>query len=114
MPYHEAAPHLVFMAYLQRIINGGGRIEREFALGTGRADLFVAFGGREDVLELKLLRGSYTLPEGLAQVVRYAQRLGRDRGYLVLFDRGATSPWEERGEVEEVPHEGVTVVVVRA
>ena len=30
-PYHEAAAHLVLMAYLQRVINGGGRIEREYA-----------------------------------------------------------------------------------
>ncbi|MDY0058991.1 MAG: AAA family ATPase [Myxococcota bacterium] len=114
MPYQEAAPHLVFMAYLQRIVNGGGRVEREFAIGTGRADLVVELAGREDVIELKLLRDSGTLPEGLAQVARYATRLGRDRGYLVLFDRGSDQPWEERGTVEELVQDGVTVVVVRA
>ncbi|MDY0062100.1 MAG: AAA family ATPase [Myxococcota bacterium] len=114
MPYQEAAPHLVFMAYLQRIVNGGGQIHREFAIGTGRADLVVELADREDVIELKLLRDSGTLPEGLAQVARYAARLGRDRGYLVLFDRGSALPWEQRGTVEEVAQDGVTVVVVRA
>jgi hypothetical protein len=115
MPYHEAAPHLVFMAYLQRIVNAGGRIEREFALGTGRADLFVSYGGREDIIELKLHRGSYTLPDGLKQVARYAERLGRPVGYLVVFDPHSDIQWEKRGQVEERRQdEGITVVVVRA
>ncbi|MBM4320447.1 MAG: ATP-binding protein [Deltaproteobacteria bacterium] len=115
MPYHEAAPHLVFMAYLQRVVNAGGRILREFAVGTGRADLLVDFGGREDVFELKLFRGSYTRSEGIEQVARYARRLGRDRGYLLLFDLAAsTLPWEERVRIEEVEQEGITVVVVLA
>jgi hypothetical protein len=114
MPYHEAAPHLTFMAFLQRIVNHGGHVEREFAVGTGRADLVVDYGGRQDVIELKLKRGSYTLSDGLEQVSRYAQRLGRDVGYLVIFDPQSDEPWEKRGEVEEVAHEGVTVVVARA
>ncbi len=114
MPYQEAAPHLVFMAWLQRIVNGGGRVEREFAVGTGRADLVVELGGRQDVIELKLRRGSYTLPEGLEQVARYAERIGRDRGYLILFDRDTVLPWEEGGGVEEVARGAVTVVVVWA
>ena len=31
--YKESGPHLLMMAFLQRIINGGGRIHREYALG---------------------------------------------------------------------------------
>ncbi len=114
MPYQEAAPHLTFMAYLQRVVNSGGHVHRELAVGTGRADLVVSFGGREDVIELKLQRGSYTLPEGLEQVSRYAKRLGREVGYLVIFDPQADTPWEERGRVEELEHEGVRVVLLRA
>ena len=114
MPYHEAAPHLVFMAYLQRIINSGGSIEREFAIGTGRADLVVDFKGRQDVIELKLLRGSYTRPEGVEQVARYATRLCRDRGYLIIFDPADGRPWEERGRMETEQCDGVTVIVLEA
>jgi hypothetical protein len=118
MPYQEAAPHLVFMAYLQRIVNAGRRIEREFALGTKRADLFVEYGGRKDVIELKLAGGYKTLEHGLAQVAGYAKRLGREVGYLVLFDvEGAAErkkeEWWERGEVEEREQDGVRVVVLR-
>lgn len=114
MPYQEAAPHLVFMAYLQRIVNSGGRVERELAVGTGRADLVVDYGGRQDVIELKLQRGPHTLPDGLEQVARYAARLGRDHGYLVIFDPKSETPWATRGAVEEVAAGDVTVVVVRA
>ncbi|WPD22445.1 MAG: ATP-binding protein [Candidatus Electrothrix scaldis] len=114
MPYHEAAPHLVFMAYLQRVINSGGSIEREFAIGTGRADLVIDFKGRQDIIELKLLRGSYTRPEGVEQVARYATRLYRDRGYLIIFDPTAERPWEERGRVETELCDGVTVIVLEA
>ena len=113
MPYQEAAPHLVFMAYLQRIANSGGRVEREFAIGTGRADLVVEYGGRLDVIELKILRGKYTLPDGLTQVARYARRLGRDVGYLVIFDLQSETPFEDRGEVQDLEEDGVGVVLVR-
>jgi hypothetical protein len=37
--YTEAFPHLLAMAFLQRVLNGGGRIEREYAAGRGRMDL---------------------------------------------------------------------------
>ena len=113
MKFQEASPHLVFMAFLQRIVNAGGVIEREFALGTMRADLFLKYGGREDVIEIKLQRTSYTLPDGLKQVSKYAKKLGRDTGYLVIFDPGSKLEWEKRGEVEVIEHEGVKVVVLR-
>ena len=114
MPYHEAAPHLVFLAFLQRVVNGGGRVEREFAAGTGRADLVVEMGGQQDIFELKILRGHATLPEGLEQVARYAHRLSRDLGYLVIFDPKSDEPWEDRGRIEELEEAGVRVVVVWA
>ena len=113
MPYQEAAPHLVFMAYLQRIVNAGGRITREFAIGTRRADLVVEFGGRRDVIELKLAHVYKSLERGLAQVSAYSKRLGRDVGYLMLFDRESGVPFEERGTVEAMEYEGMTVMVVR-
>ena len=43
-PYHEIAPHLVLMAFLHRVINGGS-IEREYAIGRGRMDLCLRYRG---------------------------------------------------------------------
>ncbi len=39
--YKEAGHQLMLMVFLQRIINGGGRIEREMAAGNGRTDLVI-------------------------------------------------------------------------
>jgi hypothetical protein len=39
--YREALPQLILFSYLQRIMNGGGRIEREYALGRMRIDVFI-------------------------------------------------------------------------
>ncbi|MBM4321010.1 MAG: hypothetical protein FJ125_13925 [Deltaproteobacteria bacterium] len=65
------------------------------------------------MVELKLLRDRHTLPDGLAQVARCARSLRRGRGYLILFDPTSALPWDERGQVEELEEDGVTIVVVR-
>ncbi|WP_245536591.1 hypothetical protein [Thiothrix nivea] len=39
--HKEAGPQLLRQAFLQRIINGGGRISREYGLGRRRTDLFL-------------------------------------------------------------------------
>jgi len=43
-PYHEIAPPLVLMAFLHRGINGGGTLEREYAIGSDRMDLCLRYG----------------------------------------------------------------------
>ncbi|HKL20654.1 MAG TPA: hypothetical protein VJ904_02545, partial [Tichowtungia sp.] len=52
--YREAAPHLILMAFLQRVLNGGGRIDREYSSGRGRIDLCLHHGGRRYPVELKI------------------------------------------------------------
>ncbi|MCY4637709.1 MAG: hypothetical protein OXG04_25000 [Acidobacteria bacterium] len=58
--YQEAGPQLLLQAHLQRVVNGGGVIEREYALGRGRTDLLIRWpqGGhiRRFVIECKLRR----------------------------------------------------------
>ena len=75
--YKEAGPHLLFMAFLQRIINGGGKIHREYALGRKRVDLLIEWILRKTlkqkqriVIELKIKRGPKTMEEGLEQTAR--------------------------------------------
>jgi hypothetical protein len=87
--YHEIAPHLVLMAFLHRVVNAGGTIEREYAIGTGRMDLCVRYGGVALAMELKVWREGETNPlrAGLAQLDGYLAGLGLDTGWLVIFDR---------------------------
>lgn len=106
--YTEAFPHLLLMGYLQRILNGGGRIDREYAAGRGRIDLLLEFGGRKQVIEIKLVHPHESretiAEEGLEQLARYADRVGAAERYLVLFDRRVEArkkPWSERLSWEE-------------
>ena len=85
--YREAAPHLILMAFLQRVLNGGGRIHREFAAGTGRADICVEYDGRKYPIELKIRRSEKTLAEGIEQILGYMETLGCAEGWLALFDQ---------------------------
>ncbi len=110
--YREAGAQLLLQAYLQRVINTGGAIEREFAVGSGRADLCVEYQGEMHALELKLYYDSYTESEGLEQLDRYLDRLGLERGYLVIFDRRKTKSWEERLYWKEIEYEGKQIAVV--
>lgn len=86
----------MLMAFLQRVVNGGGSIQREFALGSGRADLLVEFHGARHALELKLRKSERTQQEGIEQLSGYLDRLGLREGYLVLFDRREGRTWEEK------------------
>jgi hypothetical protein len=118
VPYHEAAPHLVLMAYLQRVINGGGRIEREYAAGAGRLDLLVIVGAQQMAIEIKVWRSGRKDPlaDGLLQMQRYLQRLNLSEGYLVIFDQRETAAlWERRMRVDDVQTlDNKAVMVLRA
>ncbi|HSO00630.1 MAG TPA: ATP-binding protein [Candidatus Nanopelagicales bacterium] len=110
--YKEAGPHLMLMAFLQRIVNGGGRIEREYGLGRGALDLVVHWRGERHLIEVKLRRDTTTESRALAQVVRYLDHTGLDEGWLVLFDLRQGTSWEERLFVREVEHGGKRIRVV--
>ena len=107
--YHEAGPQLLLQAHLQRVINGGGRIEREYALGRGRTDLLIVWpqGGRERrwVVECKLRRGDLerTIEEGIAQTRAYADRCAAEAGHLIVFDRSPARTWEQKIFRREAP-----------
>ena len=100
--YQEAGPQLLLQAFLQRIVNSGGRIEREYGLGRGRTDLLVAWpqNGRVDkfVVECKMLHKSLerTVAEGVEQTAGYMDRCGAEEGHLVVFDRRKGRSWNKK------------------
>jgi hypothetical protein len=91
--YHEIAPHLVLMAFLHRVVNGGGTLEREYAIGRDRMDLCLRYGKITLGIEVKVQRddGRNQLERGLAQIDGYLARLGLESGWLVIFDRRKTT-----------------------
>jgi hypothetical protein len=117
-PYHEIAPHLVLMAFLHRVANGGGTLEREYAIGMGRMDLCLRHGPDTLALELKVWRDGEKDPldEGLTQLESYLAGLGLSTGWLVIFDRRSGQPplaERTRAAPAQTPA-GRRVTVVRA
>jgi ATPase family associated with various cellular activities (AAA) len=99
--YPEIAPHLVLMAFLHRVINGGGTLEREYAIGRDRMDLCLRYGSVILGIELKVWRTRQADPltKGLVQLEGYLDRLKQSSGWLIIFDKRANAlPLEERLE----------------
>jgi hypothetical protein len=110
--YREAAPHLIMMAFLQRVINGGGQIIREMASGSGRLDLCLVYGDRKYPIELKIRYGNKSLEEGIEQIIRYMDIHNCKEGWLALFDRRRTVRWNDKIYVKKETVDGKTVTIV--
>ncbi len=126
-PYSEAAALLVFMAFLHKITNGSGFVDREYAAGRGRVDLCVRWPlptgeVQRWALGLKVWRDATPhgeglldpIEQGLIQLTEYLDRLGLDRGYLIVFDaRSDLAPLPQRVSRQEAEHEGRSIVLWR-
>jgi hypothetical protein len=108
--YTESAHHLTFMAWLQRIVNGGGYIRREYAAGLGYIDLVIEFGPDKFVFELKTER-NYKQNEALDQIAKYARRMDVKQCYLMIFRRDMTDP-KHVGDRTLIAHDGMEVSVI--
>ena len=131
--YEEAGPQLLLQAFLQRIINGGGLIDREYGLGRKRTDLYIRWPIIKDrfkdkekvppfpltynpddlqriVIELKLKHKNSletVIDEGLKQTAAYVNKTGAKEAYLIIFDQENPN-WEEKlftekREFNEIP-----------
>ena len=111
--YKEAGPQLLLQAFLQCIVNGGGRIEREYGLGRRRTDLLILWPGptadpksafrdlkwgQRVVIEVKVTTslGPELLAEALAQTSDYMDKCAATEGHLILFDRRPDRAWAEK------------------
>ncbi len=117
--FKEAGPQLLLQAFLQRIVNGGGRINREYGLGRKRTDLFIEWPVSKElgyfgevqriILELKLWkkgRLEAVLEVGVPQTVDYARNIGANEAHLIIFDRRPDSPWDTRIWQRDVQEQG--------
>lgn len=121
--YKESGPQLLLQAFLQRVVNGGGYIDREYGLGRGRTDLLITkpltegYGSpvQRIVLELKIFRSNLekTIEEGLKQTAAYMDRCGGtiNEGHFILFDRTPGKPWEKKIWHTSKQYAGRTLIV---
>ncbi|WP_261562371.1 ATP-binding protein [Frankia tisae] len=125
--YDEAAPQLILMGFLQRVVNGGGYVDREYGVGSGRIDLLIRWphtsgdGTRRvqrEALELKVWRASRPDPlrAGLTQLDRYLDRLGLPTGVLIIFDQRPNTPdlTERTAITSTTSPAGRTITLLRA
>ena len=134
--YEEAGPQLLLQAFLQRIINGGGLIDREYGLGRKRTDLYIRWPIIKDrfkeegkaypfpltynpddlqgiVIELKLKHKNSletVIDEGLKQTASYVNKTGAKEAYLIIFDR-ENSNWEEKLFTEKREYNDLEITV---
>lgn len=100
--YKEVGPLLLFQAFLQKIIDGNGNIERDYGMELMRTDIHLSWphpkGTQEIVLELKYRYGDLdnTIKKGVQQTWKYMEKSGAREGYLLIFDWRKDIPWQER------------------
>jgi hypothetical protein len=96
---NEAGAQIVFMAFLQRMVNGDGFVDREFGIGTGRSDLLLRrpYGDgqvQREAFELKVWwdKSADPLDGALPQFDKYLARLRLDAGTLKCSLPGRNGP----------------------
>ncbi|MBR1557371.1 MAG: ATP-binding protein [Prevotella sp.] len=126
--YAEAGPQLLLQAFLQRIVNGGGYIDREYGLGRKRTDLLIRkpLGNplhpspvtpmQRVVMELKIKRKKdgmdMLIEKGLEQTADYMDTVGSvDEGHLIIFNRDGELSWDERIWHRPMTYQGRTIMV---
>ena len=113
--YKESGPHLLMMAFLQRVINGGsysimGRFTANMPLDASASIFFLHGKKQKIVIELKVYKDTKTLPDGLVQTAGYMDTSGATEGHLIIFDKREKS-WEEKiyTKQENVGNKVITV-----
>ncbi|MBQ3747524.1 MAG: ATP-binding protein [Kiritimatiellae bacterium] len=109
--YGEATPHLVLMAFLQRVTNGSGHIIREMALGSGRLDLCVEFRDKRYAVEVKTSK-NFAGEKSYAQLAGYLDKLGLPEGWMAIFDEDKAKPWDEKLFSRDVECNGKTLHLI--
>lgn len=110
--YKEAAPHLIIQAWLQRIVNGGGRLDREYSAGRGRIDLCLTYGDYRYPLELKIRYSPKTESEGIRQLTGYMKTLDLQEGWLIIFNRDPEVDWNQKITWRTLDEDGLILHVV--
>jgi hypothetical protein len=109
--YDEAAYSIILLAFLQRVVNGGARVYRKFAEGSGAVDLRVYFKERVYLIECKI-SGHLTVDKSVSQLAGYLDTEGEKEGWLVYFDRDRKKRWEDKIYWDTQEFDGKTIHVV--
>ncbi|MBN2736683.1 MAG: ATP-binding protein [Spirochaetales bacterium] len=100
--YKDAGPFLLLQAFLQRIIDGGGQIVRQYFLGRGRVTLLIKWPTKSSeqnvLIDMRYLTGNLkeAIKEGAEILGIEMMNLGIKYGHLVYFEKNYTSLSEQK------------------
>jgi energy-coupling factor transporter ATP-binding protein EcfA2 len=85
--FKEVTAQLLFLSYLDLLVNGKGWTFKEVESGEGRIDVMCCYGQQKEIVELKLWYGERKYEEGLEQLAKYLESESLDHGWFIVFDR---------------------------
>jgi len=121
--YREATPQLVLQAFLQRVVNGNGYVNREYGLSRYRTDILVEWHYKVNgeltiqniVIEIKVLRKNEKYEtiktEAIEQTLNYAQTCSVNKAHIMIFDRDNKQNWNSDEENEIVVVDDVEIEI---
>lgn len=91
----ERQGRLVFLAFLNPILNGHGHAFKEPQISEEkRLDVLITYHQHQYVIELKLWRGQQAHEQGLDQLTDYLDRMSMEEGALLIFDQQQVKEWK--------------------
>jgi len=100
---------LIFLAYLQPILNGKGHSFREVETSEEkRLDIVVTYLQFKYIIELKIWRGEKQHKKGLDQLANYLDAHNIKEGYLLIFDTRKDKTWDTK----IINHQGKEIFTV--
>lgn len=109
LDFLERQWRLIFLAYLQPILNDKGHSFREVETSQEkRLDIVVTYLQYKYIIELKIWRGPKNHQKGLGQLANYLDAHGVNKGFLVIFDTRKKKTWEAK----PIKHKGKEIFTV--
>lgn len=100
--YREAGPQLLLQAFLQRIVDGGGRISRKYELNREYVTLIISwqYGDKlqKIIFDIRNHEETYkkTMKDGIENLAVDMKKYGSKTGHLVIINQEEDTLWEEK------------------
>ena len=109
--YDEATCVFILLAFLQKVINSGGKISKDSAEGRGRVDVEITYQSHRYLIEAQI-KGVKPLPVSIEQLSKYLERANEKEGWLVVFDKSTKRTWDEKIYWDTQIYQGKTIHIV--
>ncbi|NJL74467.1 MAG: AAA family ATPase [Saprospiraceae bacterium] len=107
--FYERQGRVIFLAFLNPILNGYGYAFREVQASLEkRLDVVITYLQHRYIIELKLWYGGEYHEKGLNQLADYLTIHGLEKGFLIIFDDRQEKTWAN----QDIQHQGKEIFAV--